>query len=150
MALLAIHHFAIRLSQPRLGRFVNEELINCRHAYPGEGERMLAMSKIVLPYEPDYVGHREAEKRRQETKEWLRRRERELAERRPRLCLSGRPSPTRSAEERARRDAPRAIPIQAVSIRPRSRPSRPRSWFSCARFLENLAENGFPVPQTAR
>ena len=29
---------------------------------------MLAMSKIVLPYEPDYVGHREAEKRRQETK----------------------------------------------------------------------------------
>jgi hypothetical protein len=26
---------------------------------------MLAMSKIVLPYEPDYVGHREAAKRRQ-------------------------------------------------------------------------------------
>ena len=54
------------------------------------------MSKIVLPYEPDYVGHREAEKRRQETKEWLRRREREFAERRPRLCRSGRPSPTRA------------------------------------------------------
>jgi hypothetical protein len=33
---------------------------------------MLTMSKIVLPYEPDYVGHREAEKRRRETKEWLR------------------------------------------------------------------------------
>ena len=46
-----------------------------------EGERIL--SKIVLPYEPDYVGHREAEKRRQETKEWLRQRERELAERSP-------------------------------------------------------------------
>jgi hypothetical protein len=37
---------------------------------------MLAMSKIVLPYEPDYIGHREAEK-------WLRQRERELAERSP-------------------------------------------------------------------
>jgi hypothetical protein len=46
-----------------------------------EGERIL--SKIVLPYEPDYVGHREAEKRRQETKEWLRQRERDLAERLP-------------------------------------------------------------------
>ena len=46
-----------------------------------EGEQIL--SKIVLPYEPDYVGHREAEKRRQETKEWLRQRERDLAERLP-------------------------------------------------------------------
>ena len=46
-----------------------------------EGERIL--SKIVLPYEPDYVGHREAEKRRQETKEWLRQRERDHAERLP-------------------------------------------------------------------
>ena len=46
-----------------------------------EGEQIL--SKIVLPYEPDYVGHREAEKRPQETKEWLRQRERGLAERSP-------------------------------------------------------------------
>jgi hypothetical protein len=37
------------------------------------------MSKIVLPYEAEYVGGREAEKRRKETKEWLRNRERELA-----------------------------------------------------------------------
>jgi hypothetical protein len=37
------------------------------------------MSKIVLPYEPEYVGGREAEKRREETKQWLRNRERELA-----------------------------------------------------------------------
>jgi len=44
---------------------------------------MLAMSKIVLPYEPDYVGHHEAEKRSRETKEWLRQRERDLAERSP-------------------------------------------------------------------
>jgi hypothetical protein len=36
------------------------------------------MSKIVLPYEPEYVGGREAEKRREETKQWLRNREREL------------------------------------------------------------------------
>ena len=41
---------------------------------------MRAVSKIVLPYEPDYVGGREAERRRKETKQWLRRRERELAE----------------------------------------------------------------------
>jgi hypothetical protein len=37
------------------------------------------MSKIVLPYEPGYVGGREAEQRRQRTKEWLRQRESELA-----------------------------------------------------------------------
>jgi hypothetical protein len=37
------------------------------------------MSKVVLPYEPDYVGGREAEKRRRQTKEWLRQREREVA-----------------------------------------------------------------------
>jgi hypothetical protein len=37
------------------------------------------MSKIVLPYEPDYVGGREAEKRRKETQEWLRQRELEVA-----------------------------------------------------------------------
>lgn len=44
---------------------------------------MLAMSKIVLPYEPQYVGHREAEERRRETKDWLRHREHELGERSP-------------------------------------------------------------------
>ena len=81
IALLVIHHFAIRLSQAHLDRLVNEELINCRHAYPGGGRTDARLSKIVLPYEPDYVGHREAVKRRQETKEWLRQRERELAER---------------------------------------------------------------------
>jgi hypothetical protein len=37
------------------------------------------MSKIVLPYEPDYVGDREAEKRRKQTQEFLRHRELEVA-----------------------------------------------------------------------
>lgn len=37
------------------------------------------MSKILLPYEPNYVGGREAEKRREQTKEWLLERERTLA-----------------------------------------------------------------------
>jgi hypothetical protein len=32
-------------------------------------------SKVVLPYEPGYTGHWEMEKRRKETKEWLRQRE---------------------------------------------------------------------------
>jgi hypothetical protein len=40
---------------------------------------MLKTSKFVLPYEPGYTGHWEAEKRRKETREWLRRREREVA-----------------------------------------------------------------------
>jgi len=38
------------------------------------------MSGIVLPYEPQYVGHRDAEERRKAVSEWLRRRERELDE----------------------------------------------------------------------
>ena len=42
---------------------------------------MAATSKIVLPYEPGYVGNKEADKRRKETKERLRQREREFAER---------------------------------------------------------------------
>jgi hypothetical protein len=42
------------------------------------------MPKIVLPYEPDYVGGREAEKRRKQTQEWLRQRELEVASRRSR------------------------------------------------------------------
>jgi hypothetical protein len=37
------------------------------------------MSKIVLPYEPDYVGGREAEKRRKQTQEFLRERELQVA-----------------------------------------------------------------------
>jgi hypothetical protein len=36
------------------------------------------MSRIVLPYEPQYVGHRNAEARRKAVSEWLRQREREL------------------------------------------------------------------------
>jgi hypothetical protein len=63
---------------------------------PVEGKRMLAMSKIVLPYEPDYVGHREAAKRRQETKEWLRQRERELAERAPSIVHERTPEPDKA------------------------------------------------------
>jgi hypothetical protein len=41
---------------------------------------MLSESRIVLPYEPQYSGHREAEKRRKQTHDWLAQRERELAE----------------------------------------------------------------------
>jgi len=40
---------------------------------------MLQTSKFILPYEPGYTGHWEAEKRRKETREWLRKREREIA-----------------------------------------------------------------------
>jgi hypothetical protein len=40
---------------------------------------MLKTSKFILPYEPGYTGHWEAEKRRKETREWLRQRERDLA-----------------------------------------------------------------------
>jgi hypothetical protein len=35
-------------------------------------------SKIVMPYEPGYAGHRDAEKRRNATREWLLQRERNL------------------------------------------------------------------------
>jgi hypothetical protein len=38
------------------------------------------MSRIVLPYEPQYVGHRSAEERRKAVSDWLRQRERELDE----------------------------------------------------------------------
>jgi hypothetical protein len=37
------------------------------------------LHKFILPYEPGYTGHWEAEKRRKETREWLRQRERDLA-----------------------------------------------------------------------
>jgi hypothetical protein len=40
---------------------------------------MFQTSKFILPYEPGYTGHWEAEKRRKETREWLRQREREIA-----------------------------------------------------------------------
>jgi hypothetical protein len=33
---------------------------------------MLTMSKFVLPYEPQFTAHREAEKRHQDVKDWLR------------------------------------------------------------------------------
>ena len=33
---------------------------------------MVATSKIILPYEPGYVGNKEADKRRKETKERMR------------------------------------------------------------------------------
>jgi hypothetical protein len=40
---------------------------------------MLKTSKVRLPYEPGYTGHWEAKKRRQETLDWLRQREIEVA-----------------------------------------------------------------------
>jgi hypothetical protein len=39
---------------------------------------MQATSNLILPIDPEYTGHREAEQRHRETREWLRRREREL------------------------------------------------------------------------
>jgi len=41
---------------------------------------MVVASKIVLPYEPQYVGHRDAEERRKAVSEWLQQREREVGE----------------------------------------------------------------------
>jgi hypothetical protein len=41
---------------------------------------MVAKSGIVLPYEPQYVGHRNAEQRRKAVSEWLRQREHDLDE----------------------------------------------------------------------
>jgi hypothetical protein len=41
---------------------------------------MVVAAKIVLPIEPAYVGHRNAEERRKEVSEWLRLREQELDE----------------------------------------------------------------------
>ena len=37
---------------------------------------MRQKSRLVLPCDPGYRAHREAEKRRQQTREWLRQRER--------------------------------------------------------------------------
>jgi hypothetical protein len=41
---------------------------------------MSIMSGVLLPYDPQYVGHRQAEKRRRETGEWLRQQELRLLE----------------------------------------------------------------------
>jgi hypothetical protein len=43
---------------------------------------MLKTSTRLLPYEPGYTGHWEAEKRRRKTREWLRQRESDLAAKR--------------------------------------------------------------------
>jgi hypothetical protein len=40
---------------------------------------MRQKSQLVLPCDPGYTAHREAEKRRQETRDWLRQRERASA-----------------------------------------------------------------------
>jgi hypothetical protein len=37
---------------------------------------MLGKCRLVLPCDPEYTGHRDAEKRRRETREWLLQRER--------------------------------------------------------------------------
>ena len=50
---------------------------------------MFTSSPFILPYEPGYTGHWEAEKRRKETKEWLRQREREIELRRRREIAIG-------------------------------------------------------------
>jgi hypothetical protein len=39
---------------------------------------MRPTSNLVFPYDPQYTGHWEAEKRRKETRKWLRQREREV------------------------------------------------------------------------
>ncbi|WP_137043983.1 hypothetical protein [Pseudolabrys sp. FHR47] len=36
-------------------------------------------AQVVLPYEPNFTGHWEAARRRQETREWLRRREQAIS-----------------------------------------------------------------------
>jgi hypothetical protein len=41
---------------------------------------MATRSGVLLPYDPQYVGHRQAEKRRHETSEWLKQRELKLIE----------------------------------------------------------------------
>jgi hypothetical protein len=41
---------------------------------------MRQSSKLILPCDPHYTAHWEAEKRRKKTREWLRQRERDLAQ----------------------------------------------------------------------
>jgi hypothetical protein len=38
-------------------------------------------SKVILPYEPGYTGHREMAKRRKATRDWLREREEQVRDR---------------------------------------------------------------------
>jgi hypothetical protein len=38
-------------------------------------------SKVILPYEPGHTGHWEMEKRRKETRDWLREREQQVRDR---------------------------------------------------------------------
>jgi hypothetical protein len=40
-------------------------------------------SSLILPCDPNYTAHRDAERRRRETRDWLRQRERELAVKAP-------------------------------------------------------------------
>jgi hypothetical protein len=38
----------------------------------------MSQASLISPIDPQYTAHRDAEKRRRETREWLERREREL------------------------------------------------------------------------
>ena len=42
---------------------------------------MRPSSKVILPYEPGHTGHWEMEKRRKETRNWLRKREQQVRDR---------------------------------------------------------------------
>ena len=44
----------------------------------GRLERVSVRPKVILPFEPGYTGHWEMEKRRKETREWLREREQQV------------------------------------------------------------------------
>jgi hypothetical protein len=58
--------------------------------------RMAKMSKFILPYEPEYVGHHDADRQQRETKEWLRKRESELTEGSPSIVPKQAPEKVRS------------------------------------------------------
>jgi hypothetical protein len=59
-------------------------IISSRHARKANSSIRLERvsvrpnSKVILPYEPGYTGHWEMEKRRKETREWLREREQQV------------------------------------------------------------------------
>lgn len=76
---------AERIQVINLSRAIHQELINSSHIDLREerAKSLSPMPKIVLPYEPDYVGGREAEKRRKQTQDWLRQRELEVTSTRP-------------------------------------------------------------------
>lgn len=57
---------------------------------------MQAAKQIVLPYEPQYVGHREAEARHQQTREWLRQRERDVDGKSPSIVPKDAPEDDRA------------------------------------------------------